>query len=243
MPRESNLELKVGAFVLIAFISLTFFLFSISDFSFFEKGDTMKVVFNFANGLRKSAPVRMAGVDTGSVKKIHLFFDREDRRTKVEVEIKVDKDTKIPVDSVFIINQLGLLGEKYMEIIPGVDTKHFFEAGDTIEGKDPVAQEMISEKIVDVANRLGGSIDSFNQIAGDAKNQESFKKALENVSLLTDRLNVLAGKVIGGEGTIGKFFTDESIYNNLDELTADLKVNPWKLLYVPKSEEQHKKKK
>jgi hypothetical protein len=29
--------------------------------------------------------------------------------------------------------------------------------------------------------------------------------------------------------------TDEAIYDNLDELTADLKSNPWKLLYRPKS--------
>ena len=238
MPKESNLELKVGIFVLFAFICVTFFLFSISDTTFLAKGDSMKVVFNFANGLKKAAPVRMAGVDAGSVQHIHLFFDREDRRTKVEVTIKVDKEAKIPVDSVFIINQLGLLGEKYMEIIPGVDTKHFFEAEDVIEGKDPVAQEMISEKIVEVANKLGGSIDSFNTIAGDEKNQTSLKKTLENISLLTERLNFIAGQVKEGEGTIGKLFYDASIYDNLEELTADLKVNPWKLLYVPKSEKK-----
>ena len=40
-----------------------------------------------------------------------------------------------------------------------------------------------------------------------------------------------------GRGTLGKLLTDESIYNNLDDLTSDLKSNPWKLLYRPKTKE------
>jgi len=37
--------------------------------------------------------------------------------------------------------------------------------------------------------------------------------------------------------TLGKLLTDESIFDNLDDLTTDLKGNPWKLLYRPKPKE------
>ena len=48
MPRESNLEVKVGAFVVVAVIALVAFIFSISDFSaLFQKGTTLKAVFQY----------------------------------------------------------------------------------------------------------------------------------------------------------------------------------------------------
>ena len=59
----------------------------------------------------------------------------------------------------------------------------------------------------------------------------------QNKKALADTLqafDVVANNIKNGKGTVGRLFTDESIYNNLDELTADLKVNPWKLLYRPK---------
>ena len=38
MSRDSALELKVGSFVLVALLILSFFVVSVSNFSFFEKG-------------------------------------------------------------------------------------------------------------------------------------------------------------------------------------------------------------
>ena len=111
MPKEKNLEFKVGVFVLIALLGLSFFIFSITDSPVFEKGKSFKVVFGFANGLKKSAPVRIAGVDQGIVKEISLFFDTTDNKTKAEIELWVKKEVQIPRDSTIMINQLGLMGE------------------------------------------------------------------------------------------------------------------------------------
>ena len=242
MPKESHLELKVGAFVLIAFACLIVFVFSVSDFNFFEKGKNFKVVFNFANGVRESAPVRVAGVDQGLVRDINVFFDEVDHHTKVAVAVRVKEDTKIPIDSEFIINQLGLLGEKYIEVIPGVDTVNFFREGDVVIGKDPIAQETISKKVVEVATKVEESIDSFNKIVGDAENQKSIKETLAYLSAMLGKLSELAEATKEGKGTIGHLFYDDGLYNNLEELTADLKANPWKLLYVPKTDSSSRRK-
>ena len=107
-----------------------------------------------------------------------------------------------------------------------------------LEGKDPVAQEMISEKVMGVATKLEKSIDHFNEIVGDEENQSSLKLTLHHLSELTERLSVISDNIKEGKGTVGKLFYDESLYNNLEELTADLKANPWKLLYQPKSEKE-----
>jgi phospholipid/cholesterol/gamma-HCH transport system substrate-binding protein len=236
MPKESKLELKVGSFVLAALIAVTVFIFSISDTSSLKKGKTIKVIFGFANGLKKNAPVRMAGVDEGIVKNIDLFFDRQDSKTKAQIELWVSADLQIPSDSIVLVNQLGLLGEKYIEILPGINTKEFYRDGETVVGKDPVPQEIISEKITEIVKKLEVTIGSVNQIIDDKENKASLSQTLKNLSLLTGNLNDVVVHVKEGKGTVGRFLYDEGFYEDLESFTSDLKANPWKLLYRPRKE-------
>ena len=236
MPKESKVEFKVGLFVLSAVLAFTIFLFSISDTSVFKEGKSIEVIFGFANGLKKNAPVRIAGVDEGVVKDIQLFFDRQDQRTKAKVELWVDKRTQIPNDSVVMINQLGLLGEKYVEIVPGIDVVNFFQDGHKVIGKDPVSQEAISAKVFDVAKKLEDSIGGVSKIISDPDNVESLKKTLKEVSLASEGIKDIVTHTKEGQGTVGKLFYDDRLYDNLQGMTADLKENPWKLLYRPKDQ-------
>ena len=239
MPKESNLELKVGSFVLAALICLIWFIFSVNDTSVFEKGTPLKVIFSFTNGLKKSAPVRVAGVDQGMVKDLNLFFDVDERKTKVEVGLWLKNDVKIPIDSKVIVNQLGLMGEKYIEITPGIDTKRFLQPGDSLLGKDPIAQETISETILDVAQQLKEAAGGINKIVNDENNVKSLSETFENLSLLTGNINDILKNIKRGEGTVGKLLYDERLYDDLQSLTADLKENPWKLLYRPKGNKKY----
>jgi len=241
MPKESNLEFKVGLFMLISLAGLIIFIFSVSDSSVLEKGKSVRVVFGFANGLKKNAPVRIAGVDEGIVKNIHLFFDRDDRKTKVEVGLWVKRKTRIPIDSVVIVNQLGMMGEKYIEIFPGTDTQNFFEEGQVYVGKDPIAQAAISERMMEVSKKLESAVSGINRLVSDERNIESFSIMLENLSLLTGSLDDILYNVSEGQGTIGKFLYDDRFYEDLEGLAADLKENPWKLLYRPKQSRTRQK--
>jgi phospholipid/cholesterol/gamma-HCH transport system substrate-binding protein len=227
MPKEKSLEFKVGFFVLLALIGLAVFIFSITDSPIFEGGKTLKAVFNFANGLKKSAPVRIAGVDQGIVKEIGLFFDTHENKTKAEIKLWVKKDVQVPQDSTIMINQLGLMGEKYIEITPGVNTQEFLQEGQVMVGIDPIAQELIAQKVMEVASGL-------DKMISDEKTKNSISSTLENLSLVTGNLRDITSSVKDGKGTLGRILYDERLYDDLQGLTADLKANPWKLLYRPK---------
>ncbi len=227
MSRESGLEMKVGSFVLMAALALTFFIISISDLSIFEKGHHLHVVFGFASGLREAAPVRLAGVDVGLVKKLEVFVDESDaRKTKVRVNIWIRDDIGIPVDSNITINQLGILGEKYVEIIPGA-SKDSLKESSVVQGHDPVPIERITEKVDALMSKLVTTVDSVNNGILTEQNEKSLAVTLDGFAALGTDLKE-------GRGTIGKLLTDDAIFNNLDDLTSDLKGNPWKLLYRPK---------
>ncbi len=227
MSRESALELKVGSFVLVAVCVLTFFVASISDFSVFEKGKRMEAIFVFANGLRDAAPVRLSCVEAGVVKHLDVFVDDKDgQKTKVRVIFWLKQGKEVPVDSTITINQLGLLGEKYIEIIPGV-SQEFLKEGAVLIGRDPVPMEKITEQVSLITTKLETTIDGINNGILTAKNKQSIEDGLEGFGVLGKNLKE-------GRGTIGKLLNDESIYQNLEELTVDLKSNPWKLLYKPR---------
>jgi len=240
MPKESNLEFKVGLFILAALIALTVFIFSVTDSNVLEKGKSLRVVFGFANGVKKSAPVRIAGVDEGIVKDIQLFFDRADSKTKVSIELWIKKETQIPIDSIVTVNQLGMMGEKYIEVTPGADTKNFFAPGQTIIGKDPIAQEAISERVMEVSNKLENAIASVDKLISNEQNIDSISGTLENLSSMTGNINDIIVSLKAGNGTIGRLFYDERLYEDLEGLAADLKENPWKLLYRPKDKKKRK---
>ena len=230
MSRDIGLELKVGLFVMMAILALTFFIISVSDLSIFEKGRHVQVVFGFASGLRESAPVRLAGVEVGLVKKLQVFTDENDGgKTRVKVTAWIKDDVTFPVDSKITINQLGILGEKYLEIIPGTSVE-LIKDDSVLTGHDPVPIEKITERVDTLMAKLETTIDSVNNGILTDKNKKSLEDALEGFAVVGTDLRE-------GRGTLGKLLTDESIYNNLDDLTSDLKGNPWKLLYRPKPKE------
>jgi len=157
MADEENrvFELKVGIFIAVGILIFFLIVFSIGDVHLVRKGFHINVLFNFVNGVGQSAPVRLAGVNVGQIDKIDLFFDKQEKKTKVKVLAWINDDRiKIQKDCRASINTLGLLGEKYLEISPGEDTNHFLKNGDQITGHDPVSTEYLTRRICEIADSV-----------------------------------------------------------------------------------------
>jgi phospholipid/cholesterol/gamma-HCH transport system substrate-binding protein len=254
MPKELNLEVKVGAFVVIAVVAIVGFVFSISDFSTFQKGTTYTVIFQYANGLKKGAPVRIAGVDSGHVRDLKVSYDMSAHVSRVSIDIWLMHGTTIPIDSTFMINQLGMLGEKYLEIMPGTAIE-FVKPGSFLAGETPVPMETIMKKLSGIALKLDDTLSGLNNGVLNEVNKKAISETLANVAAITgalkegegtigqllkdksvyENLMSITGSINNGEGTFGMLLKDKSIYQNLDELTADLKAHPWKLFYRPRN--------
>jgi phospholipid/cholesterol/gamma-HCH transport system substrate-binding protein len=153
---KSKLELKVGLFVFIGLAILVVFVLSIGGFKTWSSGYRINLVFNFVNGVKLGAPVRFAGVDVGEVKKITLQSNPEQNRMDVCLEVWVRDFVRIPVDSTVWVNTLGLLGEKYVEIIPGKNYVNVIEENQSLTGVDPVPTHELFSK----AESIMGNLDS-----------------------------------------------------------------------------------
>ena len=151
MESTRTFELKVGIFILIGVAILFLIVFSIGDINISKAGYIIKVRFNFASGIGPSAPVRLAGVGVGQIRGIRVFYDTQDKKTKAEMTAWIQSGTKIEQDALVTINTLGLLGEKYLEIIPGTPGKPLVKNNEILVGKDPVSMEKVTENLANLS--------------------------------------------------------------------------------------------
>jgi phospholipid/cholesterol/gamma-HCH transport system substrate-binding protein len=135
---KTKLELKVGVFVFTGLIILVIFILSIGSFKTWSSGYRLNLNFKFVNGVKVGAPVRFAGVDVGAVKKVKLTLDPQENKLNVCLNIWVKNNVQIPDDSTVWVNTLGLLGEKYIVIIPGKNFNSSLKHNQVLVGTDPL---------------------------------------------------------------------------------------------------------
>jgi phospholipid/cholesterol/gamma-HCH transport system substrate-binding protein len=155
---QTKLELKVGAFVFLGLVILAIFVLSIGNFKTWTSGYGINFIFNFVNGVKIGAPVRFAGVDIGEVKRINFIFPKDEQRYKVQIVGWVKRNVKIPLDSTVWVNTLGLLGEKYIEIMPGEDYSKILTANQSLVGIDPLPMHEIGQLAKNIADDLDAVI-------------------------------------------------------------------------------------
>jgi phospholipid/cholesterol/gamma-HCH transport system substrate-binding protein len=154
-------ETRVGLFVGAAVLVLFGFIFIVGDLAvlFRKPGFSVSATFDSVAGLDKRAAVKMAGVPVGYVRGFRL----EGRRARVELTIYAGHE--IPRDSTATMSQLGLLGEKTVEIVPG-ESPEFCREGDTLRSAEGVGFDRIGpllsslgDELKEAARALGGALD------------------------------------------------------------------------------------
>ncbi|OIO38611.1 MAG: hypothetical protein AUJ75_02575 [Candidatus Omnitrophica bacterium CG1_02_49_10] len=236
---KKNFEIRVGLFVFIAMIILTVIVFSVGNFYIFKPGYTINVIFGFAGGLEEGAPVRLAGYDVGEVRQMTIFYDEEAKKTKIEAVLWVKKEANIEKNCEIYVNTLGLLGEKYVEILPGTKDSGFVAPGNTLIGVDPVPME----KLTAMGHRIAVKL---NEIVGDEETIKSFKDSISNMSSLTSDVSEI---VSDKKENIKKIMDNAKdateklnvLLENFDAFIVELKENPWKLLSKPKKSKKKDK--
>lgn len=155
---KAKLELKVGIFVFVGLVILIIFILSIGGFKTWSSGYRINLNFNFVNGVKVGAPVRFAGVDVGEVKRVKLEFIPQENRSNVRLEVWIRNIIKIPADSTVWVNTLGLLGEKYVEIIPGKDYVNCLKVDGSLAGVDPLPIHQIFNNAESILRNLDDGI-------------------------------------------------------------------------------------
>ena len=197
MKKERSAQLKVGIFVLVSIAIFVYGVFTISgQEELFEKEYIVKTYFDNTAGLLEGAYVRLSGVGVGSVSSIRFSDDPSQGKVQVVMEVNKRALARVSTDSLATIKTEGLLGAKFVEIIPGQgESIGKARDGIVIRGyTSPEMQEIISQSEEFVSNLTAISRNLDKVVAafadetnpGNARNtllsmQESFQTIAETV--------------------------------------------------------------
>lgn len=162
MAQQQSIEIKVGIFVVVC---LAIGAWMIWNFGKFRPGAQRRyplvVMFDNVGGLIVDANVMYAGVAVGKVREIRLV---EDHRLRARVLLAINEGVVIREDARFVINQAGLLGDRYVDVIPRSATAPPLAPGAEVEGSPSVDLTEAIRSVVDVLHQAAGTIGRVDQI-------------------------------------------------------------------------------
>jgi phospholipid/cholesterol/gamma-HCH transport system substrate-binding protein len=190
--------------VLVSIVVLIFLILNASgDINPFKKRLHLKAQFADANGLRKGSEVRLSGVRVGKVDDITLLPpSNQPNAQRVEALMTIDSvidgrpaTERIREDSTAQQGSPSLLGnEMLINISPGT---------------------ALSPQIKDGAILRSSSANTVNDFA------TSGTDLAQRLSKLSDQMSLIVKDVQEGKGTVGRLFSDEALYNNLNSTVRE----------------------
>lgn len=156
MALRRSIEIRVGFFVVVSLLVVAGLIIKFGKLEkFADKSYNIVVVFPNVAGLVREASVLYAGLPVGKVRDIRLS---ENAHLKVRVTLAIYEGYTIHKDAKFIINQSGLLGDRYIDVIPVSSTAPVLQAGDEVEGVSSIDLTEAIRSVVDVLQQAAGTI-------------------------------------------------------------------------------------
>lgn len=181
---------KVGIVMLIALAVLGYFILRIEDISLSRSRTTreIKAVFDDVAGLDDESAVRIAGVRKGHVTDIKVRPDGS-----AEVTMTVDDDVPLHADATAHVANLGLLGEKYIELEPGSAKTPVLPPTQTvvIRGTQPASFDDVTDQVSAIADDVKAITASLRAVAGGPQGQQRLDEIVENVRGITAEVRLL----------------------------------------------------
>jgi phospholipid/cholesterol/gamma-HCH transport system substrate-binding protein len=227
MPQRKQLQwaqLRVGVMVTVALLLFAVGVFFISgSVGFLTTKYMLKTYMSGASGVREGAQVRLAGIPIGNVTVVKLSPYRDPNRV-VEVDMKIAKkyQGRIRSDSVVTVDTAGLLGEAFLDISPGNESKPVVPPGgelrlqdtpdikDVMQNADDVITNLraITNRLGDISNQISSGQGTIGKLIYDPSMYNRMDRAVNQVSSLVDQVQ-------SGNGSLGKLVADPTLYNQL----------------------------
>ena len=219
-------EIKVGLFAIVVLVIGWGVIKYLKGIDVFSSTNVYYAYYDQVGGIQPASHVMIYGVKVGTVTNVKLNTDP----TKgVEVELTIDNEYQIPVDSKAKIYSDGLMGGKAVEIVYGSSAEMLPNEGTIQTAKSTDLMELAGSemenmlaKVTVIMDNLTQTLESVNALM--AQNTASLTSIVSNVDGLTGNANeMLAKERVHLEQTLeslGKF--SKSLGDNSTEIEAIL---------------------
>ena len=171
----------------------------------------IRVLFDNVAGLDERAAVRVAGVRKGKVTDIQLRPDGN-----AIVTLQIDEDVPLFENASARIANLGLLGEKYVELDPGDPRGQRLQADNIVlRGSQPASIDDVTTQVSEIATDVKAITESMRSVMAGPAGQQRLEDIVENVRQITEQVRELIA--------VNRINVDATL-ENMRAITADLRT-------------------
>ncbi len=222
----------IASLLLVASLAMVLGKFSVSS-------GQRRLIVNFSSvtGININSTVKYAGAPVGRVRSIRVLPRKEQTLRErsvacIQIELELTQVLEIGNDVKVAVKQDGLLGSRYIGLIPGRPDAELLAAGTVLEGEDlveltdlaPYAKQLLVD-LQPIALRLETISASLDQslpamltqmhdllesgndlvsIVGTPEGKEQIRKSVANLKVITDNLKVVTTQAKGITSTLGE---------------------------------------
>jgi len=207
---KDTLETRLGMFVALAIVAGFIIIEVLGGADFLKPAYRLRALFNNTQELKVGDPVKMAGVPVGRVEKIALTTN------KVEVTLRLNRDTPVRTDSKATIRFAGLMGQNYVSMDFGTPNSPRLEPNQIITTTEQPDLNALMAKLDNVASGVENLTKSFTGEKIDnllGPFTDFMRQNNPRLSAIIANLQGVSAQIAEGKGTVGKLIYDESLYN------------------------------
>ena len=152
---RSTIDLWVGIFLVIGLGAIVFLALRVGNLTSMQAAPSyhLEAAFDNIGGLKIRAPIKAAGVVVGRVEQVRF----DPKTYQAVVTMKIDQGYQFSKDTIASILTSGLLGEVYIGIDSGGDTKMLGDGERIAKTQSAVVLEkLIGQFLFDKASSAGG---------------------------------------------------------------------------------------
>ena len=194
MKNTKGNKVRLGIFVSAAIVLFTLAIYFIGQRrQLFSPTFHVNGIFKDISGLQVGNNVRFSGINVGVIDDIHQITDST---VRVRMVINDDAQKFIKKNAKAIIGSDGLMGNKLISIVPGVNSSQQIDDNDVIATVIPVSMDEIMLNL---------------------------KITSDNAALITTDLAAITQNIHAGKGTIGKLLMDSIMAENVTMALSNIK--------------------
>ena len=194
MAQKRSIEIRVGIFVVVCLGLMAGLIWKLGKYEPLTRHTyEINVVFSNVGGIVKDANVLYGGIGVGKVRDITLD---QQGLLKVNVALAIYDTVKIRKDAKFVINQSGLLGDRYIDIIPQSATAEFLAPGATVEGSTSVDLSEAIHGVVDVLHQAAGTIQRVDKAIQRIDETVLSRQSLDHVDSSLANIDVATSNAV-----------------------------------------------
>ena len=214
-------DIKVGIFVALSLVVLAAIVFLIGEErQLFDRHREVKASFKDVKGLSRGSPVRMGGVDIGSVSELGYAKDPKDDTIFVQMSIVESQATRIRQDSIAEVKDKGLLGDKMIVVTVGSPHLPAIPKDGIINTKESSDLEEIIGDLkssISGAERVINNLEKTTDALADQNFTDDVKKTMAHLGGIMQSMNE-------GEGYVPRLLNDKEEAARLSGTIAELRV-------------------